>query len=97
MKPEQSNAWPLATITAAVIAVMLLLSVALAYFGVTWYSAHLETTFNFGLPPDAAAAYKAVNEGRLPEEAALRVLIELIQEESDRRMQRSGWLSLSAG
>ena len=80
MTPVKSRGWPLATITAVVIAVMLLLSVALAYFGVNWYSEHLEIAINQGLPRDAIAAYDALNEGRLPDEAGLRTLVDYIQE-----------------
>ena len=83
MTPVKSRGWPLATITAVVIAVMLLLSVALAYFGVNWYSEHLEIAINQGLPRDAIAAYDALNEGRLPDEAGLRTLVDYIQEISE--------------
>ena len=40
------RALPLATLTAIAIATMLMLSVGLAYIGVTWYSAYLEESIN---------------------------------------------------
>lgn len=76
MTLRHARALPLATLTAIVIAIMLLLSVGMAYIGVTWYSAHLEENNNRSLPPEAAAAYRLVNEGRVPDETALRMLVE---------------------
>ncbi|MEH6776421.1 MAG: ATP-binding protein [Cereibacter changlensis] len=76
MTTRRARALPLATLTAIVIAIMLLLSVGMAYVGVTWYSAHLEEDNNRSLPPEAAAAYRLVNEGRVPDETALRTLVE---------------------
>ncbi|MCM5557427.1 ATP-binding protein [Pleomorphomonas sp. JP5] len=66
----------LATLTAAVIATMLLLSVGLTFIGVTWYSTVLDESITSGLPPDAAAAYRDLNEHRVPDGQALLNLIE---------------------
>ncbi len=66
----------LATITAIVIAVMLLLSVSMAYLGVTWYSSYLDNDINLNLPSEAAIAYKTLYQGRLPDEESLKLLIE---------------------
>lgn len=82
MKGPPRPPLPLATLTAGVIATMLILSVGMAYLGVGWYAADLETRIARGLPPDAADAYKAVNEGRLPEEAALRTLVDYLEAQS---------------
>jgi len=81
---------PLATLTATVIATMLLLSVGLAYLGVTWYSAYLDESITSGLAPEAAAAYKALNEGRVPEGHAVMTLVEhlnALDDETDLQIQ----------
>lgn len=65
----------LATLTAMVIATMLMLSVGLAYIGVTSYSSYLEASNNSSLPPEAADAYRLINEGLVPDAAALRILV----------------------
>ncbi|WP_372088445.1 ATP-binding protein (plasmid) [Tistrella mobilis] len=77
------RALPLATLTAIAIATMLMLGVGLAYVGVTWYSAHLEESINRSLPPEAAEAYRLVYEGRVPDEAALKTLIDHLAAESE--------------
>jgi two-component system sensor histidine kinase AdeS len=66
----------LATLTAIVIATMLLLSVGMAYVGVNRYSAYLDDTINSNLPPEAAAAYKALTEGDVPDGAGVKILVE---------------------
>lgn len=66
----------LATLTAIVIATMLLLSVGMAYVGVNWYSAYLDDTINSNLPPEAATAYKDLTEGRVPDGAGVKTLVE---------------------
>jgi two-component system sensor histidine kinase AdeS len=66
----------LATLTAIVIATMLLLSVGMAYLGVNRYSAYLDDTINSNLPPEAAAAYKALTEGDVPDGAGVKILVE---------------------
>lgn len=78
MSLRKFRALPLATLTAMAIATMLVLSVGMAYVGVTWYSAYLDENINRSLPPDAAAAYRLVNEGRVPDEDSLRTLVELM-------------------
>lgn len=76
MMIKKFRALPLATITATVIATMLLLSVGMAYVGVTWYSSYLEESINSSLPPEAAEANRIVNEGRVPDADSLRILVE---------------------
>lgn len=73
------RALPLATLTAIAIATMLMLSVGMAYLGVTWYSAYLEESINRSLPPEAALAYTRVYEGLLPDEAGLKTLIDHLE------------------
>ncbi|OYR07854.1 ATP-binding protein [Brucella grignonensis] len=68
----------LATLTAIIIAAMLLLSVGLAYLGVNWYSSYLEEGFLKQLPTDAARAYREMNAGMVPDTAALKELFEYI-------------------
>lgn len=76
MKTIRYRALPLASLTALVIATMLVLSVGIAYLGVTSYSTYLDESINRGLPPEAAAAYKTLNEGRVPDEGSLKTLVE---------------------
>lgn len=76
MTARKPRRLPLATLTAAVIATMLLLSVGLTFIGVTWYSTVLDESITRGLPPDAAAAYRDLNEHRVPDGQALINLIE---------------------
>jgi two-component system sensor histidine kinase AdeS len=76
MNMRKYSALPLATLTAIVIATMLMLSVGIAYLGVTSYSKYLDESINDGLPPEAAAAYRILNEGRVPDEASLKTLVE---------------------
>ncbi|MFS2324468.1 HAMP domain-containing sensor histidine kinase [Brucella sp. H1_1004] len=66
----------LATQVAIIIAVMLLLSVGLAFLGVNWYSSYLEDALLKTLPADAAKAYNDINAGILPETAGLKALLE---------------------
>lgn len=70
------RALPLATLTATAIATMLLLSVGVAYIGVTSYSIYLDEVNYRSLSPEAALAYKLVNEGQLPDADGLRAAIE---------------------
>ncbi|NHF74637.1 HAMP domain-containing protein [Paracoccus sp. 12-3] len=76
MKMPKYRALPLATLTATAIATMLLLSVGVAYIGVTSYSIYLDEVNYRSLSPEAALAYKLVNEGRLPDADGLRAAIE---------------------
>ena len=81
---------PLATLTATVIATMLLLSVGLAYIGVTWYATYLDESITSGLTPEAASAYKALNEGRAPDGQAIIALVEhlnALDAETDLKIQ----------
>lgn len=68
----------LATLTAIIITAMLLLSVGLAYLGVNWYSNYLEEGLLQQLPADAAAAYRDINSGIVPDRDGLKVLFEYL-------------------
>lgn len=76
MTRQEFSALSLATLTAIVIATMLVLSVGMAYLGVTWYSSYLEEGIASSLPTEAAVAYKALNEGRIPDGHSVRALVE---------------------
>ncbi|WP_273793316.1 ATP-binding protein [Brucella anthropi] len=76
-------ALPLATLTAIIIAAMLLLSVGLAYLGVTSYAAYLEEGVIKSLPANAAQAYRDMNSGIVPEAAAIRELFDHLDSLSD--------------
>lgn len=76
MRAPRVKTLSLATLTAVVIATMLLLSVGMAYVGVTWYSAYLDENINRNLPPEAAVAYKELTEGRAPDGAGVKILVE---------------------
>lgn len=76
MKVSSRRPLPLATLTASVIATMLMLSVGIAYIGVTGYSTYLEETNARSLPPAAADAYRLINEGLVPDAKALRTLVD---------------------
>ena len=80
MKGPPRPPLPLATLTASVIATMLILSVGIAYVGVTGYSSYLEETNTRSLPPEAADAYRLINEGRVPDAKALRTLVDHLDE-----------------
>ncbi|MDR6434705.1 ATP-binding protein [Brucella pseudogrignonensis] len=73
----------LATQVAIIIAVMLLLSVGLAFLGVNWYSSYLEEALLKTLPVDAAKAYNDINAGIVPENAGLKVLLEQLSSLSE--------------
>ncbi len=74
---------PLATLTAIIIAAMLVLSVGLAYLGVTSYAAYLEGGVVKSLPANAAQAYRDMNSGIVPEPAAIRELFDHLDGLSD--------------
>lgn len=74
---------PLATLTAIIIAAMLLLSVGLAYLGVTSYAAYLEEGVIKSLPANAARAYRDMNSGIVPEPAAIKELFAHLDSLSD--------------
>ncbi|UPA27572.1 HAMP domain-containing protein (plasmid) [Shinella oryzae] len=82
MKIPRFPILPLATLTATVITTMLVLSVSMAYLGVTWYSTYLEDSMASALPPEAATAYRMVNEGRVPDSDALKTLLEHLDEQA---------------
>ncbi|NLS16357.1 HAMP domain-containing protein [Rhizobium sp. P40RR-XXII] len=92
MKILRFPCMPLATLTAIVTAVMLLLSVGLTYLEVNWYTSYLEKTITDGLPPRAAAAYKMLSENKVPDGDSLRLLFEhlnLLTEPTDFKVQLS--------
>lgn len=80
MKTSRFPILPLATLTATIITTMLVLSVSMAYLGVTWYSTYLEDRLASALPPKAAAAYRMINEGQVPDSDALKALLEQVDE-----------------
>lgn len=83
---------PLATLTAAIITVMLLLSVGMTYLGVTWYSAYLEQSITGNLPSGALAAYHDLDKGVVPDQASLKLLLDhlnVLQEPTDFKVQIS--------
>lgn len=82
MKIQRFRGLPLATLTATVIATMLVLSVGMAYLGVTSYSSYLDESINSSLPPEAADAYKILNDGRVPDSDSLKTLVEHLDAQS---------------
>lgn len=76
MKTLRFPCLPLATLTAIVTAIMLLLSVGLTYMGVNWYASYLEKTITDALPQRAADAYKMLSEGKVPDGDSLTMLFE---------------------
>jgi two-component system, OmpR family, sensor histidine kinase AdeS len=80
MKTYRFPILPLATLTATIITTMLVLSVSIAYLGVTWYSTYLEDRLASALPPKAAAAYRMINDGQVPDSDALKALLEQVDE-----------------
>ncbi|PYE90040.1 ATP-binding protein [Phyllobacterium leguminum] len=71
----KTRALPLARTTAIIIAAMLLLSVSLTYLGVNWYANHLEDAVINSLPPPLADTYRAINNGGVPDAAAVQELL----------------------
>jgi len=80
MKKLRFPCLPLATLTAIITAIMLLLSVGLTYMGVNWYATYLEKSITDGLPPRAAVAYKMLGENQVPDGESLRMLFEHLNE-----------------
>lgn len=71
----------LATLTAIVIATMLVLSVGMSYVGVNWYSSFLDDGINRNLPFDAAQALTTIQHGGIPDGTSLRSLLDRMDEE----------------
>ena len=67
---------PLATLTAVIIATMLLLSVVMTYVGVERYASYLESGITDGLSPRALAAHYALDKGIVPEGDSLKLLLD---------------------
>lgn len=76
MNRPKLAALPLATLTAVIITVMLLLSVGMTYLGVTLYTAYLEESITGNLPPKALAAYRDLDNGVLPDQDSLKLLLD---------------------
>lgn len=76
MKKPRFPSAPLATLTAVVTTIMLLLSVGLTYLGVISYTNHLEQSITDALPPKAAATYKMLSENKVPDGDSLKFLVE---------------------
>lgn len=75
MKIFKLPSLPLATVTAVIIAVMLLLSVGMTYLGAIWYSTYLEDSIIENLPPRAAVAYRDLDKGVVPDQDSLKLLL----------------------
>lgn len=92
MKIPRFPPLPLATLTAVIITVMLLLSVGMTYFGATWYAAYLEKSITENLPPNALTAYYDLDKGILPDQASLKLLLDnlnVLQEPTDLKVNLS--------
>ncbi|MBN8952974.1 MULTISPECIES: ATP-binding protein [unclassified Rhizobium] len=76
MKKARLPSLPLATLTAIVTTIMLLLSVGLTYLGVISYANHLEQGITDALPPKAAATYKMLSDNKVPDGDSLKFLVE---------------------
>ncbi|MGO4193832.1 ATP-binding protein [Rhizobium sp. YAF28] len=91
MKIFRLPSLPLATVTAAIIGVMLLLSVGMTYLGAIWYSTYLEESIIENLPPRAAAAYRDLDNGVVPDQDSLKLLLAnlngLQEEQTDFQLQ----------
>ncbi|WP_229002167.1 hypothetical protein [Rhizobium sp. AB2/73] len=92
MKIQKIPSTPLATLTAIVTTIMLLLSVGLTYLGVNWYATYLEQGISEALPPKAAATYKMLSENKVPDGDSLKLLVEhliSLTEPTDLKVQLS--------
>lgn len=74
---------PLATLTAIIIAAMLLLSVVLAYLGMASYEDYIKEEILKSLPMNAAQAYREIESGIVPEQVAIRELFDNLDSLSD--------------
>lgn len=86
--PRFSN-FSLATVTATVIATMLVLSVGMTGLGVGWYASYIEQGATDNLPPSAEAAFRDLNEGAVHDRDALKILLDHIETQTDLRIQLS--------
>lgn len=87
MKMSRFSTWPLATVTATVIATMLVLSVGMTGLGVGWYASYIEQSATDDLPPSAEAAFKTLSEGAVHDRDALKILLAHIETQTDLRIQ----------
>lgn len=79
----------LATVTATVVATMLVLSVGMTGLGVGWYASYIEQSATDDLPPSAEAAFRTLSEGAVGDREALKVLLAHIETQTDLRIQLS--------
>jgi two-component system sensor histidine kinase AdeS len=87
MKMPRFSTLPLATVTATVIATMLVLSVGMTGLGVGWYASYIEQSATDNLPPNAEAAFRTLNEGAVHDRDALKILLAHIETQTDLRIQ----------
>lgn len=64
----------LSTMTAGLVAVIQLVTIALLYVLVDWYIDHAEVSALDALPPDARTAWESINRGEIPDANALAAL-----------------------
>lgn len=67
----------LSTMTAALVSVIQLITIALLYVLVDWYIDHAEVAALEALPPDARSAWVSINNGEIPDAKALAALAPL--------------------
>ncbi len=67
----------LSTMTAALVSVIQLITIALLYILVDWYIDHAEAVALETLPPDAKTAWVSINDGEIPDPGALAALAPL--------------------
>jgi two-component system sensor histidine kinase AdeS len=63
--------------TAALVSVIQLITIALLYFLVDWYIDHAEVSALDALPPDARSAWVSIANGEIPDPEALAALVPL--------------------
>lgn len=67
----------LSTLTAALVSVVQLITIALLYLLTDWYIDHAELSASDALPPDAKRAWVSINKGEIPEPNDLAALAPL--------------------
>lgn len=67
----------LSTLTAALVSVIQLITIALLFILVDWYIDHAEVAALDALPPDARRAWVSINNGEIPDPKALAALAPL--------------------
>ncbi|MEO5755360.1 MAG: HAMP domain-containing protein, partial [Mesorhizobium sp.] len=82
----------LSTLTASTIAAMLLLSVAIIYAGISWYSDRIESQLLEKLPPRVSQAYRDISAGKTPDRDDLMEFVTMLpafNEEGNMRLYAS--------